>query len=181
MRDNNVCISVFMIGGVGFVASVLQIVFFSISSYRFKYSSEEISAGIETSFKTPYVFEILPNKPTLVLNMSLTQQSAFSEYWPGTYEGCNCLGISCYRDGVRQRRLSKGSCNRNETRCGCQDVDSTKGANLTVQNGSEYFKMIDTAQTYANLYKLIDKTALSCPQDYIKCSRNDDPQFDFCV
>jgi hypothetical protein len=41
--------------------------------------------------------------------------------------------------------------------------------------------MVDTAQTYANLYKLIDNSTFNCPQDYTYCSRYDRREFDFCV
>ena len=66
-------ISVFMIRAAVFVVSVLQIFYFKHASYSFKYYIEELSSGIETSLKTPYVFDILANKPNLAVNMSLTQ------------------------------------------------------------------------------------------------------------
>jgi hypothetical protein len=66
-------VSIFMIGITGMSVSFSQIYFFHFTSESFKNSTEELSAGIETSLKTPYVFEILPNKPNLAVNMSLTQ------------------------------------------------------------------------------------------------------------
>jgi len=67
--------------------AIFQIVFFSISSYRFKYGSEDIIDAIKHNLETPMVTAVYKRQ------VEPLWEPAFAENWPGTHRGCNCLMV----------------------------------------------------------------------------------------
>lgn len=101
-------------GCCSIMLAIFQIVFFSISSYRFKYGAEDIVNAIKHNLETPFIDGVATREG------QTGWVPAFAEDWPGTLNGCNCLRVQyCRLEGVRIGRLARGSCSYNETRCGC--------------------------------------------------------------
>jgi hypothetical protein len=94
---------------------------------------------------------------------------AFQTKWVGTDNGCDCLGIYCRRKGVVDNSLSKGFCNRNETRCGCDNVRSRPSKALTQIPGQDNV-CIQRAKglNFKALYLFMNEDG-SCKSGHIKC------------
>lgn len=132
--------------------AITQVVFFSISSYRFKYGAEDIVNAIKFNLETPMIDAVADRQS------ELGWVPAFAERWPGTQTGCNCLRVSyCRLDGVPLGRLARGSCSYNATRCGCSQVANTPARSFMNLGGSEFnLRAVVNNASYKDVYKLID-------------------------
>lgn len=96
-------------------------------------------------------------------------EKAFVGNWPGTQSGCNCLNIKCYRKGVKDNKLIKGSCNYNSTRCGCKTVSSTPSRELWIYpNEKEFCVKRDSELRWIDLYQNAEDSG-SCKDGFKKC------------
>ena len=156
--------------------AIFQIVFFSISSYRFKYGSEDIIDAIKHNLETPMVTAVYKRQ------IEPLWEPAFAENWPGTHRGCNCLKVQyCRLDGVRIGRLARGSCNYNETRCGCSQVADTPARSFLNLGGSEFNRFQgNLSVSFKDVYKDIDSSG-KCSGSNVLCTRFNDPDFSFCT
>lgn len=93
---------------------------------------DEVAGGFHSlldNWKKDFVYDIKTVAGTT--NCPSSYDNQFQGYWPGTVIGCNCLHVHyCSRKGVSYGRLESGSCNSNETYCGCDHVSSTPERDL---------------------------------------------------
>ena len=79
----------------------------------------------------------------------------FQGDWPGTEKGCDCLQVkTCYRRGVSEGKLTKGSCNRNSTLCGCKNVREVEASDLWLwPNEVEFCAKRDQSLSFQNTHE----------------------------
>lgn len=92
---------------VAVMVGIVQIIFFSITSYRFKYGAEDLLLSIKNNLESPFVNSVAARtqlgSDIPPLNQTEVKTGAFVEDWPGTINGCNCLYVnSCWRKNVRR-------------------------------------------------------------------------------
>ena len=94
----------------------------------------------------------------------------FKGDWPGTEVGCNCLHVTyCRLRGVNENTLSKGSCSRNETRCGCRNVGEISASDFWIwPTNNEYCVKRDQSLSYENTYKNMFSDG-SCKTGFTQC------------
>lgn len=187
MSDRGKRVTAALCSCFGLAVGLTQIVFFSISSYRFKYSSEDLLAAIKNNLETPFVLAVAErSSPTFdsKLNQTEIQRGAFVEEWPGTMSGCNCLYVnSCHRRNVRKGQLAVGVCSYNETLCGCSNVESTPSRIFSSLSGSEFDQKVDPAISFATVYRKSSDYYLDCEVGYSTCTRSSKNgiKFIYCV
>lgn len=95
-------------------------------------------------------------------------EKLFTREWPGTENGCDCRGVyHRYIPASSRGKITKGYCNRNETRYGCDDIWSLSPLDLDIVGGHLYCgKRADT--------NFIELTRVGldgeCPKDYVACN-----------
>lgn len=96
-------------------------------------------------------------------------EKAFIGEWVGTDTGCDCLGIYCSREGVNDNSLSKGGCNSNETRCGCDNVSARSSRTLFTVPSQDHICVRRAADlNFLKLYNFMAEDG-TCADDYKVC------------
>lgn len=106
----------------------------------------------------------------------------FSGTWHGTVRGCNCLHVNyCWRRGVSERTLSTGSCNYNETRCGCLNVAATPRVDLWKFPGEDsYCAKRESSMSFKNVYKNMHRSG-ECRDGFKKCGNVNGKSKGICI
>lgn len=75
----------------------------------------------------------------------------------------------CYRKGVKENSLEKGTCSTNETRCGCYDVGSTPAVDLwKIPNEVNFCGKRDINLAFEKIYKNMHFSG-ECYDGFKKC------------
>ena len=83
---NTQCGMIFCIW-TGIILGVSQFMIFGFAAGTFQFGSEDFIKALKHNLMADFVFSMSPQSedPPAI--------QAFVEDWPGTIEGCNCLGI----------------------------------------------------------------------------------------
>jgi len=102
-------------------------------------------------------------------------ENAYNYVWPGTYSGCWCGDISPYDKNYYEIKsdLSRGYCDYNQTKAGCDDVRPTSSRPLNIWstvNGTGTVLCVKRSnETWA---QAASQSGETCPPNMTKCGKS---------
>ena len=154
------------------------IIFLSSSSQM---SSNKVSVTrLFKSWSKPLLLSV--TKSTYSSCRDLNQTLLFNYEWPGTANGCDCT-VSSYRMKAKYAgNVYSGSCERNQTKAGCQDINEIEKVKTQKWRGSlmcHENDLKESPDTYFQLYKVSDHE--TCTSSHKPCGIIDTLGNKLCV
>ena len=126
--------------------------------------------------KNPYTdIEVLPSSQAC----SDGYDEAYRGYWPGTTQGCDCLGIcGRYMDGCYKFHVGV-SCTHNQTMYGCDYARPHPEVFMPQMNQKRVCGRTDRASAFLGAIRPNDLN--ECPDGYKKCSEATNAESTICI
>ena len=104
--------------------NIISLISISIS-YYYIHSHLNGYWDLVENWETDFIQNLVDVKEVEDANNLPAERRGFMGYFSGTIKGCDCHSVGyCFYDGHWHSGLYTHSCNFNQSRCGCDDVQS---------------------------------------------------------